>query len=333
MSINSQPRLSGKKCPLLVSHSLMSPAGRLIKHHFFPWRRVRSSRKTIGCQTTPIFPRLFLLFFIGALLNANFCQQLGAQYLHLSATYKNKEGMNLRLIPGGIYLMGSPLEEAGRYWHEGPQHKVQLSPFYITAKEVTNAQYGQFLTATGHSPPLYWLDKNLDAPDLPVVGVTWHDAVAFAKWLSKITGEEYRLPTEAEWEIAARGGLQGQPFPWGDRLPDKGQGFQANYNPNPYDKDGFSYTAPVGSFPANDYGLFDMAGNVAEWCGDWYDPAYYTRSQFENPTGPSSGTYRVIRGGSWYARARELRCAARQFFRPSRADGFIGFRLVRQLPH
>ncbi len=240
--------------------------------------------------------------------------------------------MSLRLIPGGLYLMGSPLDEAGRYWHEGPQHKVHLSPFYITDKEVTNAQYEQFLAATGHPAPLYWLDKNLNAPQQPVVGVSWHDAVAFANWLSTVTGELYRLPTEAEWEAASRGGLTGQPFPWGDQPPEQGRRFLANYNPNPYDKDGFMFAAPVGSFPPNGYGLFDMAGNVAEWCGDWYDPTYYTKSQGENPGGPPSGTYRVIRGGSWYARARELRCAARQFFRPSRADGFIGFRLVRSLP-
>ena len=179
--------------------------------------------------------------------------------------------------------MGSPPEEAGRYWHEDPQHKVHLSPFYMTDKEITNAQYGQFLTATGHTTPLYWLDKNLNAPDQPVVGVTWQDAVDFAKWLSQVTGEEYRLPTEAQWEAASRGGLTGQPFPWGNQPPENGQRFLANYNPNPYDREGFRFSAPVGSFPPNGYGLFDMAGNVAEWCWDWYDPTYYTNSQVQRP--------------------------------------------------
>ena len=154
---------------------------------------------------------------------------------------------------------------------------------------------------------MYWLDKNLNAPQQPVVGVSWHDAGAFADWLSKITGERYRLPTEAEWEAAGRGGLTGQAFPWGNQPPDEDGRFPANYNPNPYDKDGFTYAAPVGSFPPNGYGLFDMAGNVAEWCGDWYEATYYARSPYQDPEGPPTGTYRVIRGGSWYSRARELR--------------------------
>ena len=133
-------------------------------------------------------------------------------------------------------------------------------------------------------------------------------------------------------EAACRGSLTGQSFPWGGQPPEQGGRFLANYNPKPYDKDGFYYPAPVGSFPPNGHGLYDMAGNVAEWCQDWYDPIYYSRSPFENPGGPPTGTYRVIRGGSWYALARELRCAARQFYRPTRADGFIGFRLVRPVP-
>jgi formylglycine-generating enzyme required for sulfatase activity len=273
-----------------------------------------------------VIPAQILFFLLIASLAFSYCPVLAAG--PMPPSFKNKLGMTLRLVPGGIYLMGSPSEEVGRYWQEGPQHKVQLAPFYITDKEITNAQYGQFLDATGQAPPLYWLDKNLNAPQQPVVGVTWHDAVAFANWLSTATGEKYRLPTEAEWESACRGGLTGQPFPWGNQPPEQGQRFLANYNPNPYDKDGFLFSAPVGSFPSNGYGLFDMSGNVAEWCGDWYDADYYSRSPYENPQGPASGTYRVIRGGSWYARARELRCAARQFFRPSRTDGFIGFRLV-----
>lgn len=240
----------------------------------------------------------------------------------------NRLGMTLRLIPGGKYLLGSPPDEAGRYWHEGPQQMVALSPFYITEKEITNAHYGRFLAATDHPAPLYWQDKNLNGPHQPVVGVTWHDAVAFAEWLSRITGQTYRLPTEAQWEAAARGGLVGQPFPWGSQSPDEEGRFRANFNPNPYDRDGYRYTAPVGSFPANNFGLFDMAGNVAEWCRDWYDPKAYQKPRGADPTGPAAGTYRVIRGGSWYDRARELRCAARQFSPPDRADGFIGFRLV-----
>jgi len=241
-------------------------------------------------------------------------------------------GFTLRFIPGGFYFLGSPPEEAGRYWHEGPQHMVELSPFYITDKEITNAQYGRFLKATGHPAPLYWQDKNLNQPEQPVVGVTWHDACAFAVWVSLVTGQTYRLPTEAEWEAAARGGLVAQSFPWGHLPPEQDGRFLANFNPNPYEKDGFRYTAPVGSFPPNGFGLYDMAGNVAEWCQDWYADDAYRHRPPDNPTGPPAGTWRVLRGGSWYSRARDLRCAARQFALPNQADGFIGFRLVRPLP-
>lgn len=241
----------------------------------------------------------------------------------------NPLGLSLQLIPGGRYLLGSPPQEAGRYWNEGPQHWVRLPPFQIMATEVTNAHYARFLQETGHTPPLYWLDKTLNAPHQPVVGVSWRDAVAFAAWLSRVTGDTYRLPTEAEWEVAARGSLEAEPFPWGAAPPAAGGRFRANYHPNDYADDGFPLTAPVGRFPPNGYGLFDMAGNVAEWCQDWYDPAYYGHSPEEHPGGPASGKYRVLRGGSWYSRARDLRCAARQFAPPATADGFIGFRLIR----
>jgi formylglycine-generating enzyme len=292
--------------------------------HPRPW--VQPRRQTGGGRKSPGLLWLFLWCLIWTSLGDNPGQAQVARQLPSSAT--NTLGLTLRLIPGGFYFLGSPPAESGRYWDEGPQHKVQLSPFYLTDKEITNAQYGQFLAATGHRAPLYWLDKNLNAPQQPVVGVTWSDAVAFAQWVSSVTGEKYRLPTEAEWEVACRGGLIAEPFPWGDRPPEQDRRFLANYNPNPYDKDGFLFSGPVGSYPPNGYGLYDMAGNVAEWCGDWYDPDYYAHSPDQNPQGPATGTYRVIRGGSWYARGRELRCAARQFFRPSRADGFIGFRLV-----
>lgn len=245
--------------------------------------------------------------------------------------YLNKLGLELRLVPAGEYLLGSPSTETGRYWDEGPQHRCRLAAFYITAHEITNAAYGKFLRATGHQPPLYWQDKNLNAPEQPVVGVTWYDAVAFARWLSEVTGEPYRLPTEAEWEAAARGGLIGQPYPWGAEPPGDGGRYRANYNPKPFAADGFPYTAPVGSFPPNGYGLYDMAGNVAEWCQDWYRPEAYTSRVGVNPTGPATGVTKVVRGGSWYSSARELRCAARRSWPPHSADGFIGFRLVRPL--
>ncbi|MBM4283691.1 MAG: formylglycine-generating enzyme family protein [Deltaproteobacteria bacterium] len=235
------------------------------------------------------------------------------------------QGIRFRLISGGAYQLGSPAGEAGRYAHEAPPYAVALRPFYLAETETTNAQYARFLQATGHPAPLYWKDKKLNAPSQPVVGVTWNDAQAFARWLTRKTGVTHRLPTEAEWEAAARGGLAGQPYPWGGEAPDAGGRFRANYNPGNFAADGFATTAPVGSFPPNGYGLYDMAGNVAEWCQDQVrTPA------FGGPFG--RGEVRLLKGASWYSRARDLRCAARQFAPPASADGFIGFRVVRLLP-
>ena len=227
------------------------------------WRSGETQKKAWWRKPALFFLGLGALCLLGGLAPAT------SEPIRWAKTYQNVIGIRLNLVPGGSFIIGSPREERGRYLNEGPPHRVSLKAFYITTTEVTNAQYGLFLAATGHPPPLYWLDKNLNAPDQPVVGVSWHDAAAFAAWLSRLTGRTYRLPTEAEWEVAARGGLDGQPFPWGAELPNAGGRFRANYNPNTYDEDGYRYAAPVKSFPANGYGLFDMAGNVAEWCQDW----------------------------------------------------------------
>ncbi len=239
----------------------------------------------------------------------------------LSQETIESQGLKFRLIPGGYYLLGSPVSEPGRYADEDTPHRVRVDAFYLAVSETTNAQYGRFLQATGHQPPLYWEDKNLNAPAQPVVGVSWHDAVAFCRWLTKVTGVEHRLPTEAEWEAAARGGLTGQPFPWGSELPEAGGLYRANSRYDRTAKDGYLFTAPVGSFPANGFGLFDMAGNVSEWCRDQYAPG---------AAGPfKPGVLRLLKGGSWFSQARDLRCSARQSAPPDYADGFIGFRVVR----
>jgi formylglycine-generating enzyme required for sulfatase activity len=238
--------------------------------------------------------------------------------------YLESQGLRFRLISGGIFVLGSPLTEPGRYTSEATPHQVTLKPFYLAETETTNAQYARFLKATGHSPPLYWQDKNLNGPQQPVVGVSWQDAQAFCDWLTGVTGVRHRLPTEAEWEAAARGGLVGQPYPWGRQAPNAGGRYLANYYPDDFADDGFRLTAPVGSFPPNGYGLFDMAGNVSEWCADDKTPLG-GRSPFAAPD------YRVRKGGSWRSRARDLRCAARKFAPPQTADGFIGFRVLREI--
>lgn len=232
------------------------------------------------------------------------------------------QGILFRLIPGGTYMLGSPTDEPGRYADESPPHQVRLAPFYMAIQETTNAQYGRFLKATGHPAPLYWEDKNLNALNQPVVGVTWKDAVAFTQWLTQATGAPHRLPTEQEWEAAALGGLTGKPFPWGTAAPDAEGLLRANYRTNDLTKRRFPLTAPVGSFPPNGFGLFDMAGNVSEWCLDRYQPL--------GSGGPfKPKTLRLLKGGSWYSSARDLRGAARQSAAPDYADGYIGFRVVR----
>jgi len=231
------------------------------------------------------------------------------------------QGIRFRLIPGGEYLLGSAPDEPGRYADEAQPHKVSLAPFYLSVTEITNAQYGRFLKATGAKSPLYWGDKNLNAPNQPVVGVTWFDAAAFCRWLTRATGVTCQLPTEAQWEAAARGGLVGRPYPWGAADPDAGGGWRANLRHDRTAKDGFLFSAPVGSFPANGYDLFDMAGNVAEWCRDRYVPL-----RAGGPFKP--GDLRLLKGGSWISGPRDLRVAARQSGPPHYADGYIGFRVV-----
>ena len=243
----------------------------------------------------------------------------------LAQDHLESQGLRFRLIPGGTYLVGSPADEAGRYTDEPTPHRVTLKPFYLAATETTNAQYARFLKATGHPKPPYWQDETLNAPDQPVVGVNWHDARAFCDWLTQKTGVVHRLPRETEWETAARGGLVGKPYPWGRELPNAGGRYRANYYPDDFDDDGFRLTAPVGSFPANGYGLFDMAGNVSEWTADDKTPLGGS-SPFAAPD------YRLLKGGSWFSRARDLRCAARKFAPPHTADGFIGFRVLRETP-
>jgi formylglycine-generating enzyme required for sulfatase activity len=276
--------------------------------------KYRRSPKTQNPLTKAPWIAILVALYLGVLLTSprpSSCQDtLEAQ------------GIRFRLIPGGTYIVGSPAAEAGRYADEAQPHRVSLKPFYISVTEITNAQFGRFLKATGHQAPLYWKDRNLNSPNQPVVGVTWFDAVAFCRWLSKVTGLPFKLPTEDQWEAASRGGLVGQPYPWGAQAPDAGGVFRANFRTAPAGATGFSFTAPVGSLAANGYGLFDMAGNVAEWCQDRYVPL-----RRGGPFKP--GVLRLLKGGSFLAGPRDLRNAARQSAPPTYADGYIGFRVVR----
>ena len=233
-------------------------------------------------------------------------------------TIIGKDGAEMILIPAGEFIMGSPEGEGDD--NEHPQHTVFLDAFYIDKYEVINAQYKQFMDATGHKAPAYWDDEKYNQPNQPVVGVSWHEAVTYCKWTGK------RLPTEAEWEKAARG-TDARKYPWGNdwdssKCNSKGSG------------DEYKYTASVGSFPdgASTYGVMDMVGNAWEWCADWYDKAYYSRSPQQNPKGPNSGIWRVLRSGGWLdVNTLGLRCADRYYLEPTFTDIVCGFRCAQDL--
>ncbi|RKU23608.1 hypothetical protein C6499_18125 [Candidatus Poribacteria bacterium] len=256
------------------------------------------------------------------------------------------EGMSL--IPAGTFQMGSATGDV----NEAPVHAVELEAFYMDQHEVTNAEYQAFVSATGHPAPrgigytaVYellkhdyepWEDPGFNHPNQPVTTVTWFDADAYCKWAGK------RLPTEAEWEKAARGGLEGTRYPWGDAEPDDTTANFADSQTefewrNPNVDDGYLFTAPVGTFQPNGYGLFDMAGNVWEWCADWYSITYYSEAEDverprRNPKGPDTGERRVLRGGTWYRDAHTLRNAERVSDFPDNSLNVVGFRCAMDAP-
>jgi formylglycine-generating enzyme required for sulfatase activity len=203
-----------------------------------------------------------------------------------------------------------------------PAHKVRLHGFFIDVHEVTNARYARFCKETGHALPEFWgmdgYHSGPSYPDHPVTGVSWADANAYAEWAGK------RLPTEAEWEYAARGGLAGLDFPNGSSLNEK----IANFSPTGKQK----RTVPVCSYEKNGYGLCDMAGNVVEWAADFYSADYYRVSPAENPRGPADGRFRVIRGGGWHSGASCNRVHYRNALPANWVDFNVGFRCVKDLP-
>lgn len=219
-------------------------------------------------------------------------------------------------IEAGSFEMGDNFDEWLKF--ERPVHTVYLDSYYISKYEVTFEQYDMFCDATGRNKPS---DQGWGRGKRPVINISWDDAKAFCDWLSLETLQAIRLPTEAQWEKAARGTDQ-RKYPWGNGVPNKKL---ANYDSN------VEKTMPVGSYPVgiSPYGVHDMAGNVHEWCLDWNDSGYYSVSPSRNPQGPSSGIFRVIRGGSWNCSRILIRCMARHFNIPMRGNYRKGFRCVR----
>ena len=246
----------------------------------------------------------------------------------------NAVTMRLVLIPPGKFTMGSPDSDPGRYDNEGPQHEVTISkPFYMGVFEVTQEQYDKVM---GTNPSTF---KGLANP---VEGVSWDDAVQFCRKLSEKTSRRVTLPTEAQWEYACRAGTT-TAFHTGDELK-PGRANVNFYGSGPQGaldkavawmrkvlrinaKTTGAETLPVGGFPPNAFGLYDMHGNVWEWCADWYDDSYANAKNVD-PTGPGPCSSRVLRSGSWFAGSRRCRCACRAEGGPSHRSYVLGFRVV-----
>ena len=219
-------------------------------------------------------------------------------------------------VPAGSFLMGS---NSGAD-DEKPVHEVRLDAFLLGTVPITNHEFKIFAGETAH-PGLPFADNlNLNHPDQPAVGVSWIDAVAYCNWLSNIAGGAYRLPTEAEWEYAARSGSENNIYPWGNRSWQELPELHSRFDSGP---------VKAGSSQANSWGLYEMGMNVHEWCSDWYGANYYAVSPTANPQGPRDGTRRASRGGSWRHMIKITRCSARSSIPPMMQYADYGFRLVK----
>jgi formylglycine-generating enzyme required for sulfatase activity len=228
-----------------------------------------------------------------------------------AATAPQNSDTDMTIIPRGEFVMGSSEHS------DDTPHRVVLDAFAIDKYETSNRLYGEFMQATGHPAPAYWDNPRLNKAVQPVVGVNWYDAKAFCEWKGK------RLPTEAEWERAAKGPSGDYHFPWGHTFDAK----KANYGQQ------IGWTTPVDSYPegVNGFGLYNMAGNVFEWVADWYDPKYYSNSPALNPHGPdkgynfaNQGPVKVLRGGSWLAPETSLHTSHRFWNQPENNSYGVG---------
>ena len=292
----------------------------------------------------------------------------------IHATSGSIEGMIK--LDGGRFLMGTDSIDGFPADGEGPVREVTLDGFYLDTAPVTNEQFAEFVRKTGYQtesdrfgwsfvfhkhiapeelPRLvedrvrgvdWWCKVNgtnwerpegpgshiASRPHHPVVHVSWNDALAYCEWAGK------RLPTEAEWEYAARGGLEQKDFPWGDELTPEGRHlcniWQGDFPNRDTAEDGYSAPAPVDAFPANGYGFQTITGNTWEWCGDWFHPSFHVTATRKNPLGPPGGTHKVIKGGSYLCHAsycNRYRVAARTSNTPDSSTTNIGFRCARDV--
>ena len=218
-------------------------------------------------------------------------------------------------VPAAWFLMGS---DSGQDC-ERPVHRVWIDAFLVAATQVTNSEYEHFVRAAAWEPPPFWQDPSFNQPHQPVTGVSWFDADRYCQWLSSQTGRAYRLPTEAEWERAARGDFEQQEYPWGNEPPQSFPDYAARWQNGP---------EPVARYAPNSFGLYNICDNVHEWCSDWYDANYYATSPERNPRGPAQGQRKSSRGGSWRHHVKVSRCSARSSIPPDFHYADYGFRVA-----
>jgi formylglycine-generating enzyme required for sulfatase activity len=221
-------------------------------------------------------------------------------------------------ISAAWFLMGSNLGQDC----ERPIHRVWIDAFLLAATQVTNAEYEHFRHAASTQAPPFWFDPNFNHSQQPVTGVSWFEAERYCEWLASQTTRAYRLPTEAEWELAARGGLEQKNFPWGDAPPQSLPDYAARWQTGP---------ERVARYAPNAFGLYDICDNVHEWCSDWYDPNYYAVSPERNPRGPEPTKRKSSRGGSWRHHIKVARCSARSSIPPDFQYADYGFRVACDL--
>ncbi len=273
-------------------------------------------------------------------------------------------GMKFVFVEGGCYEMGDHFGDGEL--DERPIHEVCVDDLYFGKYEVTNIEFRNFAFETGYvtsaekfgkgyaissrnaddtglkagvswKHPLWPADRVLSKMDHPVVQVSIIDAFKFAKWLSLKTGQNFRLPTEAEWEYVARNRGKKYKYSWGNGKPTGNIADDSVHKVKRYKRwsswdgynDNYVYTAPVGTFDPNELGIYDLSGNVSEWCSDVYDFDYYKKDFKENPKGPKNGKERVLRGGSWNYKPYYLRCSNRMAIFPNNWSFYIGIRLVK----
>jgi formylglycine-generating enzyme len=220
-------------------------------------------------------------------------------------------------VSGGLFGMGG-----GPRDNENPRHEVQVSPFRLARAPVTREDYQSFLDASGHPAPPFWGEPAFAHSRTPAVGPSWDDAVAFCDWASEHEGFEVRLPSEAEWECAARSGWDdwSVQYPWGNEPPESLPDYSRRWLQGP---------EPVDAYPSlHPLGFLGLGENVHEWCADWYDPRYYEVSPLIDPPGPDTGVRRSSRGGAWRHQIKGSRCAARSAILPALRYTDYGFRLA-----